>query len=88
MTQIDHGGNGDTAKRAPSYADRAKMNIKYDQRLKRNVLEIEVEKKDRDDELILDQNSIAKLCGTIGLDVKLVEGYQVSYGGKISKIKV
>ena len=38
---IDPGGTG----RSTSYADRAKMNIRYNQKLKRNVLEIEVEKK-------------------------------------------
>ena len=35
--------------RAKSYADRAKMNIRFDQKLTRNVLEIEVEKENEQD---------------------------------------
>ena len=37
------------------------MNVKYDQRLKRNVLEIEIEKDNYDDEVFLDQDRIARL---------------------------
>ena len=39
--------------RSTSYADRAKMNIRFDQKLKRNVLEIEVEKDNEEEEIIL-----------------------------------
>ena len=82
------GRGDDLTKKALSYAERAKMNIKFDHRLKRNVLEIEVEKTDREDEINLDQESIAKLLVTLGMDINLhVEGYQVSYG-KISRIAV
>ena len=88
-TPIPHEpGGDDKPRKAPSYADRAKMNIKFDHRLKRNVLEIEVEKLDREDEINLDQDCIAKLFGTMGLDVLThVEGYQVNYG-KVTKIAV
>ena len=72
-----------------SYADRAKMNVRFDQRLKRNVLEIEVEKIDVRDEMFLSQEAIAKLLHTIGMDINTqVEGYQVNYGGKTGKIAV
>ena len=69
-----------------SYADRAKMNVRYDQRLKRNVLDIEVEKQDIRDEMFLGQDVVAKLFNNIGLDAKDVVGYQVTYGGKSGKI--
>ena len=72
-----------------SYADRAKMNLRFDQRLKRNVLEIEIEKINVNDEMILSQEAIAKLLGTIGMNISThIEGYQVSYRGKSGKIAV
>ena len=78
-----------TPRETQSYADRAKMNLRFDQRLKRNVLEIEIEKMKMNDEMILSQEAVAKLLGTIGMDINThVEGYQVSYRGKSGKIAV
>ena len=72
-----------------SYADKAKMNVRFDQRLKRNVLDIEVEKNDARDEMFLDQSVIAKLLRNIGMNIEAeVDGYQVAYGGKTGKIAV
>ena len=72
-----------------SYADKAKMNVQYDQRLKRNVLDIEVEKKDVKDEMFLTQDVVAKLLKNLGIDIDTqTEGYQVTYGGKSGKIAV
>ena len=65
------GGGDDIAKKALSYAERARMNIKFDHRLKRNVLEIDVEKADKDDEINLDQDCVARLLRTIGMDINL-----------------
>ena len=80
---IDPGG------RSQSYADRAKMNIRYNQKLKRNVLEIEVCKDSDKDEVILSEETIAKLLSKIKMNIHShVEGYQVSYGRKRSKIEV
>ena len=80
---IDPGG------RSTSYADRAKMNIKYNQKLKRNVLEIEVEKDSVEVEAILSEETISKLLNKIKMNIySHVEGYQVSYGRKKSKIEV
>ena len=74
---------------AQSYADRARMNVRFDQRLKRNVLDIDVEKENTDDEMFLDQDRIAKLCSNIGMKIDTdVEGYQISYRGKYGKIAV
>ena len=52
-----------------TYADRAKMNIRYNQKLKRNVLEIEAEKYSIEDEFILSEETIAKLLRTIHMDI-------------------
>ena len=72
-----------------SYADRAKLNVRFDQRLRRNVLEIEVEKDKEDDEIILTEDTIAKLLNKIKLNIySHVEGYQVSFGRKKAKIAV
>ena len=65
--------------RSTSYAERAKMNIRYNQRLKRNVLEIEVEKENVEDEIILSEETIVKLLHNLRLNIKShVEGCQVS----------
>ena len=72
-----------------SYVDMTKMNVRFDQRLKRNVLDIEVEKIDVNDEMILDQNVVAKLLKSIGMDIdRDVDGYQPVYSGKGGKIAV
>ena len=77
------------ARQTQSYADRARMNVRFDQRLNRNVLDIEVEKMDVRDEMFLTQEVIAKLLKSIGMYIESqVEGYQVSYGGKSAKISV
>ena len=72
-----------------SYADKTKMNVRYDQRLKRNVLDIEVEKKDAKDEMFIDQNVVAKLLKNIGMNIdRECDGYKLTYGGKFGKISV
>ena len=88
-------GSGPGPPQAPSptnissYADRAKMNVRFDQRLKRNVLDIYVEKKDVKDEMFLNQDVVAKLLKNIGMNIEgEVEGYQVTYGGRSGKIAV
>ena len=79
----------DIGGRSISYADRAKMNIRYDQKLQRNVLEIEVEKDNLEDEIILSEETVAKLLNKIKLNINAhVEGYQISFGRKKSKIEV
>ena len=63
-----------------SYADRLKTNIKFDQRLKRNVLEITLEKTAKETEIVIDQECVARLCKSIGLNVdSQVEGSQVQF---------
>ena len=72
-----------------SYAERAKMNIRFDQKLKRNVLEIEVEKDNEEEEIILSAETVSKLLNKIKMNIHShVEGYQVSFGRKKSKIEV
>ena len=56
-----------------SYADKAKMNIRYDQKLKRNVLDIEVEKDNFEDEMILSAESVEKLLTKINMNIKIRE---------------
>ena len=87
-TAIPTGGGG-PGPPLTSYADKAKMNIRFDQRLKRNVLDIEVEKTDVREEMFLDQNVVAKLLNNLGMDINTeVEGYQPVYAGKGGKIAV
>ena len=69
-----------------SYADRLKTNIRYDQRLKRNVLDIEIEKLDRENDIVLEQGCVARLLTSIGMNIDTqssnceLVGYQVTYG--------
>ena len=68
-------GDGGGEKRA-TYADRLKTNVRFDHRLKRNVLEILLEKKHLEAEL--DHNNVANLLKSIGIDIAgQVEGTQI-----------
>ena len=68
-------GGGD--RQQSSYAERLKTNVSYDQRLKRNVLEIVLEKTEKDADMVMDQDCIARLIRSIGMDLLTqVEGYQ------------
>ena len=61
------------------YADRDKMNIKFEQKLKRNVLEIKNERNNAEDQMIMSEDIIANLLCKLNINIKLhVEGYQVS----------
>ena len=72
-----------------TYASRIKTNVNYDQRLRRNVLEIVLEKTDRDVEIVVDQECVARLCRSIGMDiVSQVEGYQTHHFGSMSTITI
>ena len=63
-----------------SYADRLKTNVRHDQRLKRNVLEITIEK-EKEVRIELDPATVARIMHSIGLDIgNQVEGYQIIYG--------
>ena len=85
-SSFDPGGG---APRGVSYADRLRTNVSYDQRLKRNVLEIVLEKTEKDAEIVLDQDCVAKIIRSIGMDlVSQVEGYQVQHNGRTSLISV
>ena len=83
-------GPGGGVKNVPgSYADRLKTNVNYDQRLKRNVLEIVVEKTEKDAEMFPDDHCVARLCKSIGMDILTeIEGYQVHHNGRSSTITV
>ena len=81
--------HGAGAPKQYSYADRLKTNVKFDQRLKRNVLEITLEKTSREAEIFVDQNCVERLCRSIGLDVNSqMEGYQVMFNSGIHVISV
>ena len=72
---------GGRNKGQPSYADRLKTNIKYDQRLKRNVLEIVIEKCEKEAEIVLNSDTVARVLRSIGIDIDtMVEGYQIQFG--------
>ena len=67
-SSFDPGGG---APRGVSYADRLRTNVSYDQRLKRNVLEIVLEKTEKDAEMVLDQDCVAKIITKIVVLLKM-----------------
>ena len=67
-------------KPATSYSDKLKVNVRKEERLKRKVLEIHLEN-DTKGNMNLDNETVAKLCSKIGIDVKTqLEGVQVMPG--------
>ena len=84
----DRGGGG--VRGNMNYADRLKTNVRYDQRLKRNLLEITLEKTKTEAEFNdVDPEDIERVFKTLGIDiVNQVEGYQIHYKGNISIISV
>ena len=75
---VDPGG-GVHQEQTSSYADR----------LKRNVLEITLEKREKDADIFLDQDSVARLLKSIGMDVQTqMEGYQIQFNGRTSIVSV
>ena len=85
----DRGGGGskgaESTQPKTSYSDRLKTNVRYDQRLKRNVLEITLEKTDPSVDIDVDEDGIGRIFKSLGMDiVSQVQGYQVKYMGKIS----
>ena len=71
------------AQAAPLYSERLKSNVKYDQRLKRNVLEICLEKTERSSEIVLNGDTIARILKSLKMNIENeLEGVQVQYGRK------
>ena len=55
--------------------------MKFDQRLKRNVLEITIEKTDKEKRIELKPETVSRLLISIGLNAgDEMEGYQITYG--------
>ena len=68
-------GGGSTG---PSYADMLKTNVKWDQRLKRNILEITFEKSENEKPASLSQNCLTKLFTALGMNIdRDIEGYSI-----------
>ena len=62
-------GNVEFDPGAKSYAERLKTNVSYNERLKRNVLEIAIEKNESDAEVMISENSVERVLKSIGMDI-------------------
>ena len=63
-----------------SYSDKLKVNVRIEERLKRDVLEIHLENENSTN-INLSDEVVATLCSRIGIDVKShVEGAQIMPG--------
>ena len=72
-----------------SYSDRLKTNVRFDQRLKRNVLEITLAKSNAEADAEISVEAIAKVFNTLGIKIEMdVEGWQVHFRGMTSLISV
>ena len=66
-----------------SYSDRVKSNVKFDKRLKRNILGISIEKADIEIAIDIDHEDVARICQTLGIQISSeVEGYNIHYYGR------
>ena len=74
-------GDGPKQSIAPkSYADRLRANIKFNQRLQRNVLEISLEKDSQETQIDLKEENTKQLFETLGINIESeLEGHQVKY---------
>ena len=83
------GGGEEKVNKSMSYSDKLKTNVRYDQRLKRNVLEIALEKTDSDTTFDVEEADVARVARTLGIDVSSqTQGYQIQNRGKYSTISV
>ena len=82
---FDPGGG----KGPPSYASRVKSTINKHQKLDRNVLDIIIEKNNKDQIIHLNGDEVARVCTLVGIHVGgETEGYQVNYSGKVITLSV
>ena len=94
MATNDPGGgqnDAQTTLKSDSYANRLKTDVKFDNRLKRNLLEITLEKtsSEVESEVIISQEAIARLFRSLKLDITTqVEGYQVIFNKGVHIISV
>ena len=66
-----------------------KTNVRFDQRLKRNVLEILLERSHKEAELNVGQEDLVRVFGTLGIEIEShVTGWQIQYRGPIAIISV
>ena len=65
-----------------SYSEKLKTNVNYNQRLKRNVLEISLEKTEEDADLNVGDECLERVMTSIGINLSSVMGFQTKYRGK------
>ena len=65
-----------------TYSDKLKTNVNYNQRLKRNILEISLEKVEDEADLNIGNECLERVMTSIGIDMNLVMGFQTKYRGK------
>ena len=83
------GGGMNKVDNSSSYSEKLRTNVRYDQRLKRNVLEIALEKTDSDADIDITEADVARVARTLGIDVATqTQGYQIHYRGRFSVISV
>jgi hypothetical protein len=71
-----------------SYSDRLKANVNYNQRLKRNVLEITLERTEKDADLNVGNECMERVMKSIGIDLNQTVGFQTKYRGRFSIMSV
>ena len=77
------GGGGGKSEGGPgrSYSEKLKTNVNYNQRLKRNVLEISLERTEKDANLNVGEECMERVMTSIGIDINQPVGFQTKYRG-------
>ena len=71
-----------------TYSEKLKTNVSYSHRLKRNILEISLEKIEDEADLNVGDECLERVMRSIGIDMSLVMGFQTKYRGKFSIMSV
>ena len=90
MAEALRSGNGPGPPISPSptaspalsttYSEKLKTNVRFDQRLKRNILEILHEKERKDAELAVGQEDLVRVFRTFGINIETeVTGWQIQH---------
>ena len=75
------GGNISAGGPVRSYSEKLRTNVNYNQRLKRNLLEISLERTEKDADLNVGIDCMERVMTSVGIDPALPVGFLTKYRG-------
>ena len=80
---------GTSSNEKDSNSKKLKTNVRYDQRLKRNILEIQLERCKKEADLNIAEEDLVRVFRTLGIDIlNHITGWQIQYRGAFAIISV